>query len=149
MSPPRNQGVKWCNAMGLIPCLDHRCCSAPITEGGKCTEPVLGSCSWGFLLCPLIIIESQNISSWKRLTRIIKSKHRRFRMNIRKHFCTVRVTEHRTRLPRVVVESPSLELSGNGPGWLAVGQRSLPISAMLGFYEQCWKVLGRHSTLFG
>ncbi|KFP54048.1 hypothetical protein N323_10089, partial [Cathartes aura] len=34
----------------------------------------------------------------------------RFCLNIRKHFFTVRVTEHRHRLPREVVESPSLEV---------------------------------------
>ncbi|KFW95368.1 hypothetical protein N336_04559, partial [Phalacrocorax carbo] len=37
-------------------------------------------------------------------------KHRRFSLNIRKHFFTVRVTEHCHRLPREVVESPSLEI---------------------------------------
>ncbi|KAK4833028.1 hypothetical protein QYF61_027410 [Mycteria americana] len=39
-----------------------------------------------------------------------KLKHRRFPLNIRKHFVTVRVTEHQHRLPRKVVESPSLEI---------------------------------------
>ncbi|KFQ31331.1 hypothetical protein N332_13483, partial [Mesitornis unicolor] len=38
-----------------------------------------------------------------------KLEHRRFNLNIRKNFVTVRVTEHWTRLPREVVESPSLE----------------------------------------
>ena len=33
-------------------------------------------------------------------------KHRRFPLNIRKHFFTVRVTEHWHRLPREAVESP-------------------------------------------
>ncbi|KFP98211.1 hypothetical protein N329_02278, partial [Haliaeetus albicilla] len=37
-----------------------------------------------------------------------KLKHRRFPLNIRKSFFTVRVTEQWRRLPREVVESPSL-----------------------------------------
>ncbi|KAK4823610.1 hypothetical protein QYF61_004213 [Mycteria americana] len=39
-----------------------------------------------------------------------KQKHRRFCLNTRKHFFTVWVTEHLHRLPREVVESPSLEM---------------------------------------
>ncbi|KFQ07260.1 hypothetical protein N329_01923, partial [Haliaeetus albicilla] len=35
-------------------------------------------------------------------------KHRRFPLNIRKHFFTVRATKHWNRLPRKVVQSPSL-----------------------------------------
>ena len=37
-----------------------------------------------------------------------KLKDRRVPLNIRKHFFTVRVTDHWHRLPREVVESPSL-----------------------------------------
>ncbi|KAK4831148.1 hypothetical protein QYF61_015451 [Mycteria americana] len=39
-----------------------------------------------------------------------KVKHRRFRLNIRKHFLPVKVTDHWHRLPREVVDSPSLEI---------------------------------------
>ena len=37
-------------------------------------------------------------------------KHRKVLLNIRKHFFTVRVTEHWHRLPREVVKSSSLEI---------------------------------------
>jgi len=39
-----------------------------------------------------------------------KLKHRRFILNIRKHFFTVRVTEHWNQLSRDVVEWSSLEI---------------------------------------
>jgi len=39
-----------------------------------------------------------------------KLKHRKFHLNMRKNFFTLRVMEHGNRLPREVVESPSLEI---------------------------------------
>jgi len=39
-----------------------------------------------------------------------KLKHKKFHLNIRKSFFPLRVTEHWNRLPRGVVESPSLEI---------------------------------------
>ncbi|KFV83478.1 hypothetical protein N308_07240, partial [Struthio camelus australis] len=39
-----------------------------------------------------------------------KLKHRQFHLNPRKNFLTLRVPEHWQRLPREVVESPSLEI---------------------------------------
>ncbi|KFW93733.1 hypothetical protein N336_01024, partial [Phalacrocorax carbo] len=38
-----------------------------------------------------------------------KMKHRKFQLNMRKNVFPVRVTEQWNRLPREVVESPSLE----------------------------------------
>jgi len=40
-----------------------------------------------------------------------KLKHRKFCLNTRKNCFTLRVTEHWNRLPRSIVESPSLEIS--------------------------------------
>ena len=39
-----------------------------------------------------------------------KLKHRKFHLNMRKNFFTLRVMEHWNRLPRGVVDSPSLEI---------------------------------------
>ncbi|KFV85728.1 hypothetical protein N308_08934, partial [Struthio camelus australis] len=39
-----------------------------------------------------------------------KLKHRKFHLNMRKNNFSVRVPEHWKRLPREVVESPSLEI---------------------------------------
>jgi len=39
-----------------------------------------------------------------------KLKHKKFHLNTRKNFFTRRVPEHWNRLPRGVVESPSLEI---------------------------------------
>jgi len=39
-----------------------------------------------------------------------KLKHRKFQLNMRKNLFTLRVTEHWNKLPREVVDSPSLEI---------------------------------------
>ena len=45
-----------------------------------------------------------------------KLKHRRFLVNMKKHFFTVRVSEHWHRLPRDVLDSLSLEMEQPGCG---------------------------------
>ena len=40
-----------------------------------------------------------------------KLQHRKFQLNMRKNFCTLKVTEHWDRLPREAVEFLSLEIS--------------------------------------
>jgi len=44
-----------------------------------------------------------------------KLKQKKFHLNMRKNFFTLRVTEHRNRLPRGVVEFPSLEMFKTHP----------------------------------
>jgi len=39
-----------------------------------------------------------------------KLRHRKFQLNMRKNFLTLRVMEHCNRLPRGVVDSSSLEI---------------------------------------
>jgi len=45
-----------------------------------------------------------------------KLKQRKFHLKVRKNFFTVKVAEHRNRLPVEAVESPPLEILKTHPG---------------------------------
>ncbi|KAK4830764.1 hypothetical protein QYF61_013253 [Mycteria americana] len=60
-----------------------------------------------------------------------KLKHKRFCLNMRKHFLTVRVTKPWYRLPREVVESPSLKIFKSHPD-------TVPGNVLLGPHVECW-----------
>ena len=50
------------------------------------------------------------VCSYRAKSSGLKYEHRKFRVNMQKNFFTVGMAEHWNRLPRQVVESPSMEI---------------------------------------
>ena len=80
---------------------------------------------WGHLIAAFQYLKGAYNKDWGKLfsraccdrTRgnAFKLKEGRFRLDIRKNFCTISLVGHWHRLPREVVDAPSLETSR--PGW--------------------------------
>ena len=55
------------------------------------------------------------VRSYRTRSNDIKLEHRKFRSNMLKKFFMVRMTEHWNKLPRELVESPSMEIFKTHP----------------------------------
>ncbi|KAK4829153.1 LOW QUALITY PROTEIN: hypothetical protein QYF61_002368, partial [Mycteria americana] len=64
-----------------------------------------------------------------------KLKHKRCHLNIRKHFFTVKVTEHWHQLPRAVVQSPSLEICKSLVTISGFTKGKLCLTNLVAFYD--------------
>jgi len=67
-----------------------------------------------------LLTESRTYPELQVRSKVCHRKQRKFRLNMRKNFFPLRVTEPWPRLPREAVESPSLEIFPDPPGRGAV-----------------------------
>ena len=85
-----------------------------VSAGRRAQEAARRAPGWGSgaISLPVVQARDHGTSGPALLTPLVghKLRHRKFRLNMRKNFFPLRVTEHWPRLPGEAVESPSLEI---------------------------------------